>query len=64
MMDRRKFIQTSSLATAGLVFSPFWGSFSCAASDMDSYLLKNFVLPPPDVHPGGYWWWLNGLVDK
>jgi hypothetical protein len=27
-------------------------------------LSRDFLSPPDEVKPSGYWWWLNGNVDK
>jgi hypothetical protein len=63
-MDRRTFIQTSSWATAGFALSPLMGTYSCTSPDANGILFKHFTTPPADARAGGYWWWLNGLVDK
>jgi len=36
---------------------------SCSHDNSDD-LVRNFLNPPDWAKPSGYWWWLNGNVDK
>lgn len=67
-IDRRKFIQLSSLTAANIAIlssvnaAELW-DFNPAADSLT--LLENTFLSPPDeTRAGGYWWWFNGLVNK
>ncbi|TZF82815.1 glycosyl transferase family 2 [Pedobacter sp. BS3] len=70
-MDRRKFIQISSVTAANLallsaaghaaLFNPADEPVSAISQDE---LLKHFISPPDTSKSSCYWWWFNGLVDK
>ncbi|MDF3078372.1 MAG: glycoside hydrolase family 2 sugar binding [Sphingobacteriaceae bacterium] len=69
-LNRRKFIQVSSIATAGtaILNSNSFGSIlkSNLQAESAEYneLAKNFINPPQSAKSGCYWWWFNGRVDK
>jgi hypothetical protein len=61
-MDRRKFIQTSSLATLAVVCNS--GGFLSCTGNIGDTLSEAFLAPPPNALPGCYWWWLNGKINR
>lgn len=68
-INRRKFIELSSIAAAGVtlidpqkgfagILNPLSNSFA------SSELQKNFITPPHTTKTATYWWWFNARVDK
>jgi len=65
IMDRRQFLRTGSLASLSFTFVPAILPKSLVDTDKErSDMFAAFVKPPVETNPGGYWWWLNGLIDK
>jgi hypothetical protein len=66
-INRRKFLEVSSVATAGVAL---FNSNTMAAVINSvniigvNELRKNFLHPPDGTKSSCYWWWFNGLVDK
>ncbi|HEY8970470.1 MAG TPA: glycosyl hydrolase [Puia sp.] len=66
-LNRRKFLQTGSMAVLGSAFT----GYKPAAIAIEGVsvlslaeLSRNFTAPPRHVRSSCYWWWFNGLVDK
>ncbi|WP_231426199.1 glycosyl hydrolase [Pedobacter sp. Leaf250] len=67
-INRRKFIQISSLTAANIAVISASGAAHLLdinnPTDSLNLLEKAFLNPPDETRAGGYWWWFNGLIDK
>jgi len=69
-INRRKFIQLSSLTAVNIVVLNSGRAAQLLNYDPDdpaatlSLLESTFLSPPNETRAGGYWWWFNGLINK
>lgn len=61
-MNRRTFIQNTSIATSSLVFFNQFESLAFSKSDQDLYTL--FKNPPANYRPFVRWWWNGNKIQK
>ena len=63
-LSRRQFIETGTLAAAGLLLArPTYGKNPTAPAPTLANFLKAFPNPPRSFQPKFRWWWPHGLVD-